>query len=93
MTKNQLIKFVAQSTDREESDVTEIVDEFLTYIKYCMQQREVVSISGFGTFKPRLRKAGVAINPRTMERIEVPAQLSMSFKASRMLKEELNKTE
>ena len=93
MTKNQLIKFVAQSTDREESDVTEIVDEFLTYIKYCMQQREIVSISGFGTFKPRLRKARTVHSYYTGEDVYIPAQWGMYFKTSRILKEELNKTE
>ena len=93
MTKNQLIKFVAQSMERDEDDVTAIVDEFLTYIKYCMMQREVVSVPGFGTFKPRLRKARTVHSYHTGEDICVPAQWSVSFKASRILRDELNKIE
>lgn len=91
MTKHQLTKFVAQATKYDEDRVLIIIDEFIEYIKHCMAQREPVSIPEFGTFRPKLRKARTAHNPRTKEKIEVPEQWGVSFKINNKLKEEINK--
>ena len=43
--------------------------------------------SGFGTFVTSARAERVGRNPRTGERIAIPASTSVSFKASRGLKD------
>ena len=51
MTKKEIVKFVAQSTDNTIKDTEEIVDEFINYVKNSLVQHEDVVIHGFGTFK------------------------------------------
>ncbi len=48
-----------------------------------------VSISGFGTFEARSRKARVGRNPHTGESLEIPASRAPAFKAGKPLKEAL----
>ena len=48
-----------------------------------------VSISGFGTFEARARKARVGRNPHTGEALSIPASRAPAFKAGKPLKESL----
>lgn len=90
MTKKELIKFVAQSTENTIKDTEEIVDEFIGYIKNALVEHEDVTIHGFGTFKTKLRDARTARNPQTGETIEVPAKYALTFKPTPAFKAEIN---
>lgn len=45
-----------------------------------------VEIDGFGTFELIKRKPRIARNPRTGDRIDLPAKVAVKFKAARTLK-------
>ena len=90
MTKKELIKFVAQSTDNTIKATEEIVDEFINYVKNSLVQHEDVVIHGFGKFTTKLRDARTARNPQTGETIEVPAKYALMFKPTSTLKAEIN---
>lgn len=90
MTKKEIVKFVAQSTDNTIKGTEEIVDEFINYVKNSLIQHEDVVIHGFGTFKIKLRDARTARNPQTGETIEVPAKYALKFKPTSTLKAEIN---
>ena len=90
MTKKELIKCVAQSTDNTIKDTEEIVDEFINYVKNSLVQHEDVVIHGFGKFTTKLRDARTARNPQTGETIEVPAKYALTFKPTSTLKAEIN---
>jgi integration host factor subunit beta len=45
-----------------------------------------VEIDGFGTFELVKRKPRIARNPRTGDRIDLPAKVAVKFKAARTLK-------
>ncbi len=45
-----------------------------------------VQLVGFGTFKVSKRKARTGLNPRTGEKIKIPAKKVLTFKASKNLK-------
>ena len=90
MTKKELIKFVAHSTDSTIKDTEEIVDEFINYVKNSPLQHEDVVIHGFGKFTTKLRDARTARNPQTGETIEVPAKYALTFKPTSVLKAEIN---
>ena len=51
---------------------------------------EQATICGFGTFSTASRAKRMGRNPRTSEPIEIPASKSVSFKASRALKDVVN---
>lgn len=90
MTKTELVKYVAQSTNNTVKDTGEIVDEFIDYIKKALHEHEEVTIHGFGRFDAKLREPRTARNPRTGETIEVPAKYAVTFKPVSSLKELVN---
>ena len=87
MTKKELIKFVADSTENTVKDTTEIVDTFIDYIRHSLVQHEDVVIHGFGKFTTKLRDARTARNPQTGETIKIPARNAVSVKVGSKLKD------
>lgn len=67
----------------EPDDVTHGVFENVAEI---LLQRGRVEVRGFGTFELVRRKARRARNPRTGERIEIPARTAVRFSPSPALK-------
>ena len=59
----------------------------LEEIGAALARGEKVVIPGFGTFARTSRAARVGRHPRTREAIEIPASNSVSFKASKALKD------
>ena len=49
-----------------------------------------VRLVGFGTFSVAQRRASEGRNPRTGERIQIPASKQPKFKASKALKDAVN---
>ena len=66
-------------------DVGVVVDLLLETISKALSDNEHIELRGFGSFKVKTRKARVARNPRTGERVNVPEKIVPYFKASREL--------
>ena len=58
-------------------------------VKDALERGEGIEIRGFGTFKVRHRKARAVRNPRTGERVEVPARAVPVLQPSRLLRDRL----
>jgi len=71
-------------------EASEIVNLILAKMRDHLLEGDRVDISGFGSFQVRRRKARMGRNPRTGESIRIPPRLSLSFRPSRVLKEDLN---
>ena len=71
-------------------EAAEIVDLILGKIKSRLLRGERVEITGFGSFQIHERRGRKGRNPRTGESIYIPSRQSLSFKPSRVLKENLN---
>ena len=91
MTKADLITVVAQKTNLSKKDSEKAVAAMLDTITETLASGEKVSLVGFGTFEVKERAAREGINPRTKEKIVIPASKLPSFKAGKALKEEVSK--
>ncbi len=91
MTKADLITVVAQKTNLSKKDSDKAVAAVLEAITETLAAGEKVSLVGFGTFEVKERAAREGINPRTKEKIVIPASKLPSFKAGKALKEEVSK--
>ena len=60
-------------------------------IQETLAKGDEVKIVGFGTFTVAHRAAGEARNPRTGEKVQVPASKTPKFKAGAGLKDAVNK--
>ena len=58
--------------------------------KYKLRVGDKIEIRGFGSFRTRQRKPRVGRNPKTGERVEVPAKKIPFFKPSKELKDLVN---
>ena len=90
MNKNDLIGAVAGSTGMSKADSGRAVDGVLDAIAGELASGGDVRLVGFGTFSVANRKATTGRNPRTGEKIFIPATRVPKFKAGKALKLSVN---
>jgi DNA-binding protein HU-beta len=83
----ELIAAVADSTDLSRAKATEVVDALFGAIEGALKKKEEVRLVGFGTFVTASRAATTGRNPRTGEEMQIPASISVKFKAGKGLKD------
>lgn len=95
MTKADLVEQVADAIGPgvTKKDCALVVDAFLNAVKRALGNGENIEIRGFGTFKVRKRKSRMARNPRTGEPVKVPARYVPVFKASKHVRDRVEKLE
>ena len=90
MNKNDLAAAVAESTGLSKADATKAIDSMLDIVAAHLKKGEEVRLAGFGTFAVTKRKASEGRNPRTGEKIQIPASNQPKFKAGKALKDAVN---
>lgn len=90
MTKQEFVETVADRMGSSKTDAQEAVDAVLDSIQSSLVRGENVTLTGFGTFSAVQRKAREGVNPRTGEKIHIPAKMAPKFKAGKTLKDSLN---
>jgi len=90
VNKNDLVAVVADSTGLSKADSTKAVDCVFDTITDSLKKSEEVRLVGFGTFTVTRRAASEGRNPRTGERIQIPASNQPKFKAGKGLKDAVN---
>ncbi len=87
MTKADLIAAVAEKSGFSRKDSEKAINAVIASITDALTSGDKVQIVGFGTFEVRERAAKEATNPRTKEKIQVPAKKAPAFKAGKALKD------
>jgi len=90
VNKNDLVATVASQADLSKSDATRAVDCVFDAITDALKSGTEVRLVGFGTFSVSRRKASEGRNPRTGEKIQIPASNQPKFKAGKGLKDSVN---
>ena len=90
MNKNDLVAKVAGSAGLSKADATKSVDCVFDAITSSLKGGDEVRLVGFGTFSVSQRRATEGRNPRTGERIAIPASKQPKFKAGKALKDAVN---
>lgn len=92
MNKAELAELIAQRAKLPSKIAAKrALDTTLQAIMDAVAKGESVTLAGFGTFQPVLRKAARRFNPRTRQPIEVPAKRVPKFKAGRNFKQLVSK--
>ena len=73
ITKKDLVERIAETTGLTQVDTKIVVESFLEAVSQTLQAGRNIEIRGFGRFKIKEKKARMARNPRTNERIHVEA--------------------
>ena len=72
-------------------DTEKALNAAFDVIASALSKGEKVQVSGFGIFEVKERKARMGRNPRTGEAMEIAASRTPTFKASKTLKDALDK--
>jgi integration host factor subunit beta len=89
ITKKELIDRIAERTQAKRVTVKSIIQTFLDEIITELCQNNRLEFRDFGVFETRTRASRVAQNPKTLERVEVPAKRTVKFKMGRLMREDL----
>ena len=90
MNKNDLVTHVSDVTGLAKADATKAVDAVFDGIGEALRDGVEVRLVGFGTFSVTERAASEGRNPRTGDKIEIPASRQPKFKAGKGLKDLVN---
>jgi len=90
MNKTDLVTQVAVNTGLSKSDAAKAVDGVFDAITAALKDGDDVRLVGFGSFSVSARAASEGRNPRTGEKIHIPASKQPKFSAGKGLKESLN---
>ena len=90
MTKADLIEEVSRLAELTRKDSEVIVETIFDSVVRSLRVGDKIEIRGFGSFRTRQRKPRVGRNPKTGDRVEVPAKKIPFFKPSKELKDLIN---
>lgn len=90
MTKADLIDEVSRTVEMTRKDSEAIVETIFDSVVKALRANEKIEIRGFGSFRTRQRRARTGRNPKTGDKVEVPAKTIPYFKPSKELKDLIN---
>jgi DNA-binding protein HU-beta len=88
--KADVIDAMAEQAGISKKEAAAAFDAFVAYVSDSCQRGERCAIPGLGSFVVTDRKAREGRNPRTKEKIDIPASRNVRFKAGKDLRDLLN---
>jgi integration host factor subunit beta len=85
ITKKELIDRIADATHEKRVTVKKICQSFLDSIVVELGRGNRLEFRDFGVFEIKYRAPRTAQNPKTLERVHVPAKRTVKFKIGRMM--------
>ncbi len=92
ITKKALVDQIAQRTGHKRVVAKQIIQEFLDQVIDEIGEGNRLEFRDFGVFEVKQRAPRMAQNPKTLERVPVPAKRTVKFKAGRRMRECLEAT-
>lgn len=90
MKKDELLKVLAEKADVKKVDAEKVLEAFVETLLAEVKKGEKFPLAGFGTFTLAERSARVGVNPKTKEKINIPASKTVKFKVAKKIKESVN---
>lgn len=87
MNKSELISAVAEQSGLTKKDAEKAVTAMIDTIVSSVAKGDKIQLTGFGTFELRHRDARVGCDPRTGNKIDIPASNVPAFKVGKVFKE------
>jgi integration host factor subunit alpha len=90
LTKADLVDSIYDNMPFDKQKATQIVEDWIELIKDGLEKDSKVMISGFGVFEVKEKHARPGRNPQTGDKITLSARKVVKFKASQILRRQLN---
>jgi len=89
-TRKDLIDRIAETTGTKRTLVKTVVQDFFDEIISELAKGNRLEFRDFGVFDTKTTRARTAQNPRTLEKVAVPAKRRVVFKPGRLMREGVN---
>jgi DNA-binding protein HU-beta len=90
VNKTDLIESIAARTTYTKSSIEEVVNLTIASIMTAIEQGNDVTLLGFGTFTKSDHKPRVGRNPKTGEKVNIPARSVPRFKPGKDFRAKLS---
>lgn len=90
ITKKELVHRIADKTGVTKVVAKEVIQSFLNAIIDELAEGNRLEFREFGVFESRERAARLAQNPRTLEKVPVPAKRIVKFKVGRLMRKKVS---
>ena len=87
MTKQDLINHLADKAGVTKKQAALLLESFMGAVTMTLKKGGTLTLTGFGTFRVSHRNARMGVNPRTKQKIKIPASKVPAFKAGKKLRE------
>jgi integration host factor subunit beta len=91
-TKASYVLEIAEKTGIHKRDVSLVITSFINALTSSLVKNERIELRGLGVLRNKKRRARIARNPRTGEKVKVDERLVPTYKPSSLLKRRINKT-
>lgn len=92
MTKKDIANAISQKTGLTQTQVKEIMQRLFDGIIETLERDTRIELRNFGVFEVKNRKPRTARNPRTGEKVMVPAKRVVTFKPGLEMQEQVGKS-
>ncbi|MEM7295672.1 MAG: HU family DNA-binding protein [Pseudomonadota bacterium] len=89
MKKAELIEAISDRSGRSRAAVDDVLRALSHTVSTQLEEGGEVTLPGIGKFGTKARGARLARNPRTGERVEVPAKTVITFKTTKRLADKI----
>ena len=89
MNKGELVDAISNKVEASKASIADILSAMLEVITKTVAEGEKVTLVGFGSFEPRDRKEREGHNPKTGEKMTIPATRVPVFSAGKNFKEQV----
>ena len=91
VVKSKLLKQISNSFPNfQKKDIAKITDIILSEIKRALKREERVEIRGWGSLSIRNQKSSIRRNPKTGDKVAVPAKKVIYWKMSKEMFKKIN---
>lgn len=90
MSKTDLVNFIAEETGLTKADSSRALEAVMNGVIKGLKEEKKVALTGFCTFSAVKKSAKEGRNPRTGEKVAIPARVAVTIKAGSKLKDALN---
>lgn len=89
ITKRELIERLAEQHGFKRAVIKRLIQSLLNEIVEELSRGNRLEFRDFGVFESKIRAARMAQNPKTLERVRVPAKRTVKFKVGRVMRQRL----
>ena len=93
MTKKEIVKTISEEIGLTQLKTKEIVQKTFDAIVESLVDERRIELRNFGVFEVKKRAARKARNPRTGQRVDVPAKFVVPFKPGKEMEEKVRELE